>query len=96
MDDKPKRRDSVNEPLKTDLTKIPGIGERMARHLIEAGYPDIESLRGQSPEEVYQKDCLAQGVQVDRCALYCYRLAVAYAEGAVIEPDKLKWWRWKD
>ena len=60
----------------TDLTKIPGVGKNMAQHLINAGYPTTESLRGQDPEEVYTKDCLFQGVQVDRCALYCYRLAV--------------------
>ncbi|MDR3238490.1 MAG: helix-hairpin-helix domain-containing protein, partial [Clostridiales bacterium] len=53
----------------TDLTKIPGIGKNMAQHLIRAGYPDIESLKGQDPAEVYQRDCLAQGAHVDRCAL---------------------------
>lgn len=61
---------------KTDLTKIPGIGNNMAEHLIKAGYLDIESLKGQDPEEIYTKDCLMQGTQVDRCVLYCYRLAV--------------------
>ncbi|MGI5939676.1 MAG: helix-hairpin-helix domain-containing protein [Thermoleophilia bacterium] len=40
----------------------------------------MESLKGQDPNEVYAKDCLAQGVQVDRCALCCYRLAVHYAD----------------
>lgn len=81
---------------KTDLTQIPGIGPNMARHLINAGYPDIDSLKGQDPEEIYQKDCLFQGVQADRCALYCYRLAVVYAEGKIDDPEKLKWWNWKD
>ena len=82
--------------MQTDLTQIPGIGKNMARHLINAGYPDIESLKGQDPEEIYHKDRLFQGVQVDRCALYCYRLAVAYAEGSITDPEKLKWWNWKD
>ena len=30
----------------TDLTKIPGIGKNIARHLINAGYPSIKSLKG--------------------------------------------------
>ena len=76
----------------TGLTQIPGIGEKMVDHLINAGYPTVESLI----VEIYQKDCLYQGAQVDRCALYCYRLAVAYADGAINDPKKLKWWNWKD
>ena len=81
----------------TDLTKIPWVGKNMARHLINAGYPDIKSLKGQDAEEVYAKDCLFQGVQVDRCALYCYRLAVCYADnGGSLPHGKQNWWDWKD
>ena len=81
----------------TDLLKIPGIGKNMAKHLMHAGYSDIKSLKGQNPEEIYGKDCLLQGVRVDRCALYCYRLAVHYADNAgQLPPDKQKWWNWKD
>ena len=82
--------------MTTDLTEIPGIGVKMAQHLINAGFPDIESLKGQNPEDIYRKDCLFQGVQVDKCALYCYRLAKAYADGTITDPEKLKWWNWKD
>ena len=81
----------------TDLIKIPGVGKNMAQHLIHAGYPDINSLKGQNPEEVYTKDCVFQGVQVDRCALYCYRLAVHYADhDGRLPPDKQNWWDWKE
>jgi predicted flap endonuclease-1-like 5' DNA nuclease len=44
-----------------DLTRIPGVGKNMARHLTAAGYPDIASLKGQDPENIYARDCLAQG-----------------------------------
>ncbi|MDR1218644.1 MAG: helix-hairpin-helix domain-containing protein [Treponema sp.] len=37
-----------------------------------------------------------QNTQVDRCALYQYRLAVAYANGTITDSEKLKWWNWKD
>ena len=52
----------------------------MAEHLIRAGFPNIESLRGKSPDDIYAADCIAQGMPVDKCALYCYRLAVHYAD----------------
>ena len=57
---------------KTDFIQIPGIGEKMAQHLINAGYQTIESLKGQDPEEVYKKDILNRGVKSCRCSLYCY------------------------
>ncbi|MDR1627369.1 MAG: helix-hairpin-helix domain-containing protein [Oscillospiraceae bacterium] len=81
----------------TDLTKIPGIGKNMAQHLTRAGYPNIDSLKGKDPDEVYAKDCLAQGVQVDRCALYCYRLACYFANhDGQLPKGKQSWWDWKD
>ena len=82
---------------KTDLMKIPGIGMNMAQHLTSAGYPDIASLKGKNPDEIYARDCLAQGMNVDRCALYCYRLAVHYADNdGSLPPGKQNWWNWKD
>ena len=83
----------------TDLTQIPGIGKKMAEHLINAGYPDIESLKGQDPEEIYIKHCLLQGAgnQSCKCVLYCYRLAVHYADhDSRLPPDKQNWGDWKD
>ena len=83
----------------TDLTKIPGVGKKMAEHLINAGYPDIESLKGQNPEEIYAKHCLLQrvGNMLYRCVLYCYRLAVSYADhdGQLLS-NKQNWGDWKD
>jgi hypothetical protein len=83
--------------VKSELEQIPGIGPNMAQHLIAAGFPTIKSLRGQDPEEVYLRDCTAQGCKVDRCALYVYRLAVNYADtDGKLPPDKANWWDWKD
>ena len=83
----------------SDLTKIPGIGRKMAQHLVNAGYPDVESLKGQNPEEIYTKHCLLNGPgnQSCRCVLYCYRLAVHYADhDGQLPPDKQNWNDWKD
>ena len=83
--------------MKSELTVIPGIGKKMAEHLSKAGYPTIESLRGKSADEMYAVDCIAQGAGVDRCALYCYRLAVYFADHDGQLPDgKRNWWDWKD
>jgi hypothetical protein len=81
---------------KSELEAIPGVGVRMARHLERIGCPTLASLRGQDPEELYWRDCLSQGCQVDRCVLYVYRLAVHYAEHGQCPPDKQNWWDWKN
>jgi hypothetical protein len=83
--------------MKSELEQIPGIGANMARHLVNAGYPTVASLKRQDPEEIYLKDCVYQQCEVDRCALYCYRLAVWYAShDGQLPPDKQNWWNWKD
>ncbi len=79
-----------------DLKTIPGIGENIAGHLRRIGIETVEDLKGKDPEELYAKDCLAKGFQEDRCILYVFRLAVYYAEHEIREPEKLKWWYWKD
>ncbi len=81
---------------KSELEAIPGVGPNMARHLERIGCPTLDSLKGQDPEELYRRDCLSQGCQVDRCVLYVYRLAVHYAEHGSCPPDKQNWWDWKD
>ncbi len=80
----------------TDLKKIPGVGIKTERDLVKLGYTTISSLKGQNPEEMHEKDCLLRGFRVDRCQLYVYRCAVYFAETENPEPDKIKWWNWKD
>jgi hypothetical protein len=83
----------------TNLTQIPGIGAKMAQHLVNIGYPTIESLKGQNPDNIYMKHCLLNGVgnASCKCVLYCYRLAVHYADNnGQLPPDKQNWGDWKD
>ena len=79
-----------------DLQKIPGIGANMETHLKNIGICCIADLKGKDPNELYQKDCLYKGYQDDRCVLYVFRCAVYYAEHERHDPEKLKWWYWKD
>jgi hypothetical protein len=81
--------------MKTDLQSIPGVGKTMEQRLVKLGCESVAQLKGQSAEELYARDCAMAGIALDRCVLYVYRLAVYFAEGGR-EPEKLRWWNWKD
>ncbi len=78
------------------LLCIPGVGTDMQQHLNGLGIDCVDDLKGQDPEELFDRDCAQQGMAVDRCVLYVYRLAVYYAEHEVREKEKLQWWYWKN
>lgn len=82
--------------MKTDLMTIPNVGKRTKESLTNIGITCVEDLVGKNPEDLYNKDCLKKGFQVDRCQLYLFRMAVYYAEHSDWEDEKLKWWYWKD
>jgi len=81
--------------MKTPLTSIPGVGPNIEKHLKRLGCHSVEDLVGKNPEELYARDCELEGCALDRCLLYVYRQAVYYAEGGR-DPEKLKWWNWRD
>ena len=82
--------------MKSPLTEIPGVGERIASVMEAVGIRTVSDLRGRDPEELYAKERLLKGYQEDRCALYVWRTAVYYADHETRDPEKLKWWYWKD
>ncbi len=82
--------------MKHPLEVIPGVGPRIAGVMERLGIRQVTDLRGRDPEDLYRRECLMKGFQEDRCALYVWRLAVYYAEHKTHEPEKLKWWYWKD
>ena len=43
--------------MKSELEKIPGVGPNMAAHLHALGFDTAESLRGQDPQALYERDC---------------------------------------
>jgi hypothetical protein len=79
-----------------ELMNIPGIGKKMAEDLRLLGIKDQQDLVGQDPELLYERLCAVKGFQVDRCVLYVFRCAVYYATEKQQDPEKLKWWNWKD
>jgi nucleotidyltransferase/DNA polymerase involved in DNA repair len=80
------------------LTTIPGVGKSIAADLWHIGIRNVSDLSGQDPEVLYDLSNKFAGTIQDRCLLYVFRCAVYYAETPVQEqdPEKLKWWNWKD
>ena len=78
------------------LEEIPGVGPRIARSMEDIGIRQVSDLIGRDPEELYRLDSRRKGYQEDRCALYLWRTAVYYAEHETHDPEKLKWWYWKN
>ena len=80
----------------TDLQVIPGIGPNMARDLRELGIKQVDDLVGRDPQEMYERLCASRGAHQDRCVLYVFRCAVYFASHQRHDPERLKWWNWKD
>lgn len=79
-----------------DLQRIPGIGPSLARDLVDLGIRRVTALRGRSPERLYERLCVLRGQHQDRCVLYVFRCAVYFATERNHDPERLRWWNWKD
>lgn len=79
-----------------ELRTIPSVGEKTEADLIALGYPTVASLKHADPQAIYEEECRMKGRHIDRCQLYVYRCAVYYASTPNPDPEKLKWWYWKD
>jgi hypothetical protein len=81
-----------------DLQSIPGVGPSLAQDLRDLGIQHVAELRGQDPERLYARLIAQRGVYQDRCVLYVFRCAVYFAETPEpqSDPERLKWWHWKD
>ncbi len=78
------------------LQIIPGVGPKLAKKFYDIGIQRISDLKGKNPEELYSQICVNHGIQIDRCVLYVCRSSVYFAETENPDPEKLKWWYWKD
>ncbi len=80
------------------LTVIPGVGKSIAYDLWNIGIRKVSDLSGQNPDHLYDLSNAFNGKVQDRCLLYVFRCAVYYANtpGNEQDPEKLKWWNWKD
>jgi len=79
-----------------DFRRIPGVGKSIAVDLWNLGLRSVADLRGRAPETLYADFEALVGHHVDRCMLYVLRCAVYFAETPRPDPERLKWWNWKD
>ncbi len=82
--------------MKNELLKIPGVGKSIASDFVDLGIKRIDDLKGKNPEKLYEDFCILRGQKIDRCMLYVFRCAVYFASNKEHDPEKLKWWNWKD
>jgi hypothetical protein len=78
------------------LQIIPGVGPKLSKEFSNIGIKDVSDLKDKDPEKLYLQICAKQGHPVDRCVLYVCRSSVYFAEHKNPDPEKLKWWNWKD
>ena len=79
-----------------ELRTIPGVGASIAQDLFELGVRRVADLKNADAENLYERRCVQQGVQIDRCLLYVFRCAVYFASTPRPNARLLKWWNWKD
>ena len=92
-----KMKTTDKEAIK-DLRQIPGVGPSIANDLIQIGIHSVDELKGKDPYRLFDESNAIAGCVQDRCLLYVFREAVYYAETPEKkrDPEKLKWWNWKD
>ena len=78
------------------LQALPGIGPSIARDLRDLGFRKPTDLREQDPQKMYVDLCDLRREKIDRCVLYVFRCAVYAASNEAPDPERLKWWSWKD
>ncbi len=79
-----------------ELRAIPGVGPSIAQDLHDLGIRRVRDLVGKDPERLYRRLEMLRRHDQDRCLLYVFRCAVYFASTPRPEPEKLKWWNWKD
>ncbi|OGV70316.1 MAG: pathogenicity locus [Lentisphaerae bacterium RIFOXYA12_FULL_48_11] len=88
--------ENMKHNSKDELQTIPGVGRSVANDLRLIGINRVTDLRNQDPEMLYHNLCNKMGKSIDRCVLYVFRCAVYFASNTKHDPEKLKWWNWKD
>ncbi len=87
--------DTAPDAIKA-LKTIPGVGNSIAADLTALDIHRVSDLVGKEPEALYTRLCAIKGCKLDGCLLYVFRCAVYFAETPTPDPEKLKWWNWKN
>ena len=84
------------KPKVDELQEIPGVGPSISEDLRSLGIRKVADLRDKDPKRLYERLNKLTGTRQDPCVLYTFRCAVYYASHSRHDPEKLKWWNWKD
>ena len=79
-----------------EFRQMPNVGPATAGDLYDLGLRSIPDIARSDPDDLYERLCVHQGTQVDRCALYVFRALVYLAKTKRPDPEKVVWWAWKD
>lgn len=80
----------------SDLQTIPGVGEKMERLFRDIGVASLADIKKRNPERMYRDLCDLKAAPVDKCVLYVFRCAKYFVSHKKHDPERLKWWTWKD
>ena len=87
---------ATEKEILKSLQVLPGVGSSIAQDLYDIGLRSPDELAGRDAGELYDRLCILRNQRIDRCVLYVFRCAIYFASNESHEPDKLKWWKWKD
>ncbi len=74
---------------------LPGVGPSISQDLWDLGMRSVDDLAAGDPEVMFEETRRLAGGTMDRCVLYVYRCAVAFARNPDTDPELRKWWNWK-
>lgn len=80
----------------SDLQRVPGIGAKKEKMLEELGYHSLNELKNADPDDLYVRASIKECEQLDKCVLYAFRCAVAYANDPQPDNSKYRWWYFTD
>lgn len=80
----------------SDLRRVPGIGKKKEEMLTELGYDSLSKLKDANAEDLYMQASIMQNTPLDKCVLYAFRCAVAYANDPAPDQSKYRWWYFTD
>ncbi|AVV79725.1 MULTISPECIES: helix-hairpin-helix domain-containing protein [Leptospira] len=100
MSKKEYSKSSGEYPEQFDILKkfktLPGVGKSIAMDYWNLGFRNLDEIRSADPEKLYVRCCELHGGHVDRCMLYVFRCVHYSLNAKKPNPEKLKWWNWKD
>jgi replicative superfamily II helicase len=89
-------RDVSSAQIIRELKKIPYIGQKSAEQLFAVGIRNLDDIKKNKPEKIYEALLKLENTHLDKIMLYVLRCAQYFLKNKNPDPKLLKWWSWKD